>query len=108
MCAADWWLSQLARADSVKLLDAVRAYARGGGDLLTDPVLHYRNHLELMDAVTRDWMLDLFEIALRQFNDSHSSNPEAEPGPLDTGRVSGRTCQSLTNGPSLRPVQEPR
>jgi hypothetical protein len=82
---ADWWLPQLARADPIELSDAVREYARRGDDPLTDLVLYYRSYPELMDSVTLDWVLDLFEIALRQFNDAHNGDPEAQPGRLGHG-----------------------
>lgn len=74
--SADWWIEDLARADAVALSAAIRANADKGDNPLTDIILFYGNHAELMDEPTLEFVLDEFASQLRTFNDRNTADGE--------------------------------
>lgn len=78
--SADWWIEDLARADPTALAAAIRTNAEKGDNPLTDVILFYSHHPELIDLPTLEWVLDEFAVKLRSFNDLNT--PDPEPGRL--------------------------
>lgn len=74
--SADWWIEDLARVDSIALAAAIRANADKGDNPLTDVILFYGHHPELMDEPTLKWVLDAFTGELRAFNDRNDPDDE--------------------------------
>jgi hypothetical protein len=72
--AADWWIEDLARYDSDQLADAVLEHVEKGDDPLTELVLFYSHHPELIDARTLDWILDRFTETLVRLNRLQSND----------------------------------
>lgn len=58
--AADWWIEDLARYDPNQLADAVLEHVGKGDKPLTELVLFYGHHPELVDRRTLDCILDRF------------------------------------------------
>ncbi len=78
--AADWWIEDLARHDPDQLADAVLDHVCKGDKPLTELVLFYAHHPELVDRRTLDWVLDRFTEVLATLNRPEPNAPEPDIG----------------------------
>lgn len=66
--ASNWWLPELAATHPEGVATAILKSAGAAEDPLTEAVLYYRSHHDLIDEPTLDWVLDRFAEALADFN----------------------------------------
>lgn len=82
--SSNWWLPELASTHPDGVAAAIMESAQGSDDPLTDVVLYYRSHLDLIDEATLEWVLDRFAYALAAFSASNSGEDD-QLGPLRHG-----------------------
>ncbi|NML06781.1 hypothetical protein [Sphingomonas sp. G-3-2-10] len=78
--AADWWIEDLARHDPDQLADAVLEHVGKGDKPLTELVLFYGHHPELVDRRTLDWILDRLTEDLVILNQAAVDDEDPEIG----------------------------
>ncbi|QCB55819.1 hypothetical protein E5675_16190 [Sphingopyxis sp. PAMC25046] len=74
--SSNWWLPELAFTHPDEVAAAIMESAQGADDPLTDVVLYYRSHLDLIDEATLEWILDRFADALAALSASDSDAEE--------------------------------
>ena len=79
--SSNWWLPELASIHLDEVAAAIMKSASGAKDPLTEVVLCYRSHLDLINEAALDWVLDRFAEALAVRNASEPADDD-RLGPL--------------------------